>query len=73
MLYDSAKTPTARHIEQLGRYADSFNAAVQIENSAEVQFYHKSKLVPGVETLPSLVITAMRFAPLRTYSAMNSP
>jgi len=52
LLYDSAKTPTARHIEQLGRYADSFNAAVQIENSAEVQFYHKSKLVPGVEQLP---------------------
>lgn len=52
LLYDSAKTPTARHIEHLGRYADSFNAAVQLENSAEVQFYHKSKLVPGVEQLP---------------------
>ena len=51
-LYDSAKTPTARHVEHLGKYADSFNAAVQIENSAKVQFYHKSKLVPGVEQLP---------------------
>ena len=30
----------------------SFNAAVNIENSAEVQFYHKSKLVPGAESMP---------------------
>ncbi len=51
-LYDSAKTLTASYQEQLGKYADSFNAAIQIENSAEVQFYHKSKLVPGVEQLP---------------------
>lgn len=51
-LYDSAKTPSARHVEQLGKYADSFNAALQIENSAKVQFYHKSKLVPGVEQFP---------------------
>ncbi|MGH7238163.1 MAG: apolipoprotein N-acyltransferase, partial [Candidatus Saccharimonadales bacterium] len=29
-----------------------FNAAINIENSPEVQFYHKSKLVPGVESLP---------------------
>jgi len=30
----------------------NYNAAVNIENSAQVQFYHKSKLVPGVEQLP---------------------
>lgn len=29
-----------------------FNAAMQVENSANVQFYHKSKLVPGVEKMP---------------------
>lgn len=33
-------------------YIDVFNAAIQIENSANVQFYHKSKLVPGVEKMP---------------------
>jgi apolipoprotein N-acyltransferase len=33
-------------------YYDAFNAAVNIENSAEVQFYHKSKLVPGAESMP---------------------
>ena len=33
-------------------FYDSFNAAMQVENSANVQFYHKSKLVPGVEKMP---------------------
>lgn len=52
LLYDTVKTPTARFVEQLGKYSDYFNAAVNIENSAKVQFYHKSKLVPGVERMP---------------------
>lgn len=33
-------------------FYDRFNAAVLIENSPRLQFYHKSKLVPGVEKLP---------------------
>lgn len=33
-------------------YRDNYNAAVDIENSAKLQFYHKSKLVPGVEQMP---------------------
>lgn len=52
LFYDRAKTPTAQFDERSQKYWDSFNAAVQIENQAKVQFYHKSKLVPGVETLP---------------------
>ncbi len=51
LLYDSAKTATARELEG-GRFADSFNAAILVENSQRVQFYHKSKLVPGVERMP---------------------
>ncbi|WP_448702327.1 apolipoprotein N-acyltransferase [Mucilaginibacter sp. AW1-3] len=35
-----------------GQFYDRFNTAINIENSAEVQFYHKSKLVPGAESLP---------------------
>lgn len=31
---------------------DVYNTAVQIESSANLQFYHKSKLVPGVEKMP---------------------
>lgn len=51
LLYDSAKTITARQLDN-NNYADSFNTAVMLENSGKVQFYHKSKLVPGVEQLP---------------------
>ncbi len=52
LLYNQAKTSTAHLDEYSGKYIDSFNAAIQIENADKVQFYHKSKLVPGVETLP---------------------
>jgi apolipoprotein N-acyltransferase len=52
-IYNSRKTATASPFDPQGnQYYDAFNAAVNIENSAEVQFYHKSKLVPGVESLP---------------------
>jgi apolipoprotein N-acyltransferase len=49
--YNGKQSQTARHAGD-NIYADTFNAAVQIENSANVQFYHKSKLVPGVEQMP---------------------
>ncbi len=51
-LYSNPQSNTARLDERSGLYFDSFNAAVQMENSANLQFYHKSKLVPGVEQLP---------------------
>jgi len=51
-LYDSAETSTARLDKRNGLYFDVFNAAVSIENSGTLQFYHKSKLVPGVEQTP---------------------
>ncbi len=52
-IYNSRKTSTAKPLGERGNeFYDAFNAAVNIENSAEVQFYHKSKLVPGVESLP---------------------
>lgn len=50
--YKKAQTPTARLSEQYGMYFDIFNAAANFENSGRVQFYHKSKLVPGVEQMP---------------------
>ncbi len=50
--YKTDKTPTATYDPQGKMYYDVFNAALNIENSAEVQFYHKSKLVPGAEAMP---------------------
>lgn len=51
-LYNNQATETASYDPQGRIYYDHFNTAVNIENSAEVQFYHKSKFVPGVESLP---------------------
>lgn len=50
-LYNYAKTTTAREIAP-HIYQDNFNAATLIDYSSKLQFYHKSKLVPGVEQMP---------------------
>ncbi len=48
----SKPTPSARLHPKAGKYYDVFNAAILLTNQQAPQFYHKSKLVPGVETLP---------------------
>lgn len=35
-----------------GRYFESYNGSVLLDSSGTIAFYHKSMLVPGVETLP---------------------
>jgi len=50
--YNTDATPSATYIPEGKLWVDSFNSAINIENSAEVQFYHKSKLVPGAEAMP---------------------
>ena len=49
-------TKTARKNESDGTYFDAFNAAVVIKAGQPLQFYNKSKLVPGVETLPDFLL-----------------
>ncbi len=51
-LYNSQATPTARKISS-GIYADAYNSAVVLKAGKPIPFYNKSKLVPGVETLPT--------------------
>ncbi len=51
-VYNEKKTLSARLDEKSNQYWDHFNAAIQIENSPEINIYHKSKLVPGVEKMP---------------------
>ncbi len=41
-----------RYLEQVDKYYDSYNTAVQIDGNGDIETYHKSKLVPGVESLP---------------------
>lgn len=50
--YNEKKTLSAKQDGNSGTYYDNFNSAMQVENSPNVQFYHKSKLVPGVEKMP---------------------
>jgi apolipoprotein N-acyltransferase len=49
-------TPTAQFDETSNTYYDAFNSAVAIKAGAPLQFYNKSKLVPGVETLPDFLL-----------------
>jgi apolipoprotein N-acyltransferase len=48
------KTRTAQKIQQGDLYADSYNSAVLMD-SQDFQVYHKSRLVPGAEALPSFL------------------
>ncbi|MGM1429129.1 apolipoprotein N-acyltransferase [Sphingobacterium lactis] len=50
VIYNDQRTSTAREVGNM--FYDSFNAAVLVDGSSKLQFYHKSKLVPGVEKLP---------------------
>lgn len=52
LTYQNAKTPSATYDSGSKIYYDNFNSAIAIENSERLQFYHKSKLVPGVEKMP---------------------
>lgn len=52
LIYDNQKTPSAKFSKENNFWWDSFNAAIAIENTPKLQFYHKSKLVPGVEKMP---------------------
>lgn len=49
-LYNDPKTRTARPFGN--QFLESYNASVLIDQSSKLQFYHKSKLVPGVEQMP---------------------
>lgn len=45
----SPPTNSARKVEKNNTWYDHFNSAVQTDSGECVRFYHKSKLVPGIE------------------------
>jgi len=45
-------TPTAKKYVNSETYFDTYNSAVQIDTSQNIQLYHKSQLVVGVEKMP---------------------
>jgi apolipoprotein N-acyltransferase len=50
--YYSDHTATARYAENINSWFDAFNSAIQLDSSDRIPFYHKSKLVPGIEQMP---------------------
>ncbi|MBE0646531.1 MAG: apolipoprotein N-acyltransferase [Bacteroidales bacterium] len=46
-------TRTARKFTNSDGYYDAYNTAILINSSDSLQLYHKSKLTPGVEAMPS--------------------
>jgi apolipoprotein N-acyltransferase len=43
---------TAKQLNKENIWYDSYNTALQMDSTSDIQLYHKSKLVPGVEKLP---------------------
>lgn len=43
---------TARKFGDVDEYYDAFNTAIQLNKTEGLTYYHKSKLVPGVEKMP---------------------
>ncbi|ULQ56773.1 apolipoprotein N-acyltransferase [Flavihumibacter rivuli] len=55
-LFNSAtKTVYSRRIPDTDIWYDSYNSAALLDSNGMASSYHKSKLVPGVETLPSFL------------------
>ena len=50
--FQGKQTSTARSMGEGGYYYDAYNGSVLLDSSGPFAFYHKSMLVPGVETLP---------------------
>jgi apolipoprotein N-acyltransferase len=46
------KTETAKPFGSTGDFYDLYNTAIYIDTSDNIQVYHKSRLVPGVEMMP---------------------
>jgi apolipoprotein N-acyltransferase len=51
-LFRDKHSPSASPIPNSNRYYESYNSAVLFDSTGPFAFYHKSRLVPGVETLP---------------------
>jgi len=50
--HGESKTATARQIRNENIFYDAYNSAIFIPDSGAIKVYHKTKLVPGVESMP---------------------
>ena len=49
------QSSTSRQVPNSNIYIDNYNSAVIFDSTGPLHFYHKSRLVPGVETLPAFL------------------
>jgi len=54
--YTEKASPSARYIEPLDIYYDSYNSTYLVTKDGVEEFYRKSKLVPGVESIPFVAV-----------------
>lgn len=54
-VFNGKHSASAQKIPDTDKYFESYNSAALFDSTGPVAFYHKSKLVPGVETLPSFL------------------
>ncbi len=50
--FTEKSSPSCRYVEPLDIYYDSYNSTLLITEDGVTEFYRKSKLVPGVESIP---------------------
>lgn len=60
---NETKSSTARKFSDADKYFDSFNTGMQLTKD-DIVYYHKSKLVPGVERMPFPAL----FKPLESFA-----
>jgi len=50
--YDPGEKMQATARESGGQFYESYNTAMEVDSAGKLDFYHKSKLVPGAERMP---------------------
>ena len=51
-IFNSKNSSSAKPMQEAGYYYESYNGSALLDSSGALGYYHKSMLVPGVETLP---------------------
>jgi len=51
-VFNFKNTPSSKPMQEAGYFYESYNGSVLLDSSGALSYYHKSMLVPGVETLP---------------------
>ena len=51
-VFNAKNTSSAKPMGEAGYYYESYNGSALLDSSGSLSYYHKSMLVPGVETLP---------------------